>query len=284
MLLLLATLPRVWAQGTAFTYSGVLRTAGNPMTGAYDFTFTLSANSNSLAQVGTTLTNLTVPVVYGVFTTSLDFGPGIFTGNPIWLEIGVRTNGSANFTPLSPLQPVEAVPYAILAGSASNLLGTLPAFQLSGAISPAQLPGTVLTNTETGVTLDGTFSGNAGGLTSYPAINLIYSVSTNPPVATAGTNFSLDFSYTKVIWNLTTNAFLTNTLNAASGDNHLEVWIRSTSTFTMSWLPTVNLVGSFTTNGLPITPSQGYWVMAVSQYGTNWNANTCTYAIVPPNR
>jgi hypothetical protein len=366
VLLYFALLPRVWAQGTAFTYSGILSDTGNPASGIYDLTFSLSTSSNSLAQVGSTLTDLDVPITNGLFTVALDFGSGIFTGNPLWLEIGVRTNGSANFTALNPLQSVTAVPYAIMAGSASNLLGMLPASQLSGAISPAQLPGTVLTNTETGVMLSGTFSGsgsglnglnpanlgagtagisisgnaataitaanvtgnisdsqlsaniarlngtnafsgtntfsgvtlatngnnlingaftgNGGGLTNYQVINLTYSVSTNPPATAAGTNFSLDFSYTKVIWNLTTNAFISNTLHATSGDNHLEVWIQSKSTFTMSWLPNVNLVGTFTTNGLPITPSQGYWVMAVSQYGTNWNTNTCTYAIVPPNR
>lgn len=448
LLVMLAMLPRIQAQGTAFTYAGSLSDGGMAATGFYDFTYSLSASSDSVAQIGETLTNLNVFVSNGVFITTLDFGPGIFTGNPLWLVISVRTNGADSFTTLSPLQPISATPYAIMAGSASNLLGTVPASQLSGVILPAQLPATVVTNTQTGVTLNGIFSGDGSALTFLNPANLIagiagidisgnaatattaanftgniadsqlsaniatfygtnvfigtnlffgvtlatnvsnifsgaftgdgsgltglnpanlsagaadidisgnaatattaanvtgnipdsqlsvdivtlygtnvfigtnlfsgvtfatnanntfngaftgdgsglaniqatsltYSVSTNPPVSPDGINFYLDFAYTKIIWNLTTNAVIANTLNATSGDNHLEVWIQTTSTFTICFPPNANLVGTFTTNGLPITPSQGFWVMAVSQYGTNGNATTCTYAIVPPNR
>jgi len=47
----------------------------------------------------------------GLFTATLDFGPGIFTGPERWLEIAVRTNGSGNFTTNSPRQKITATPY-----------------------------------------------------------------------------------------------------------------------------------------------------------------------------
>ena len=286
-LALLGSLQQAAAQGTAFNYSGILDDNGGLATGVYDFTFSLSSNSNELMQVGATITNAAVAVANGSFSVTLDFGVGVFTGHPLWVEIGVRTNGAGNFSLLNPLQPITPVPYAIMAGAASNLLGTLPAAQLTGQVSTAQLSGAVVTNNAANLILSGAFSGSGAGLTNYQATNIVYAVSTSPPVVSNGTNFSLDFAYGKVIWTLTTNACISNTLHAGPGDNHMEVWIQATgktTPYVISWLPNVNLVGAFTTNGLPLTNSAGYWVMAVSQYGTNWQTNTCTYAIAPPNR
>ena len=84
----------------------------------------------------------------------IDFGPGVFTGATNWLQIGVETNGVSSFTTLTPRQELTPVPYAIMANSASNLLGTLPAAQLSGTVPLPQLPSAVLTNNESSVTLN----------------------------------------------------------------------------------------------------------------------------------
>jgi hypothetical protein len=55
-----------------------------------------------------------VAVSNGVFTVTLDFGAGAFTGANRWLELGVRANGSAAaYSVLSPRQPVTSTPYAI---------------------------------------------------------------------------------------------------------------------------------------------------------------------------
>ncbi len=89
------------------------------------------------------LTNAAVAVNNRLFTTTLDFGPGIFTGTNYWLDIGVRTNGNIGaFTLLFPRQPVLPVPYAIFANSiASNLLGTLAATRVERHIAgEARLP------------------------------------------------------------------------------------------------------------------------------------------------
>ena len=135
------------AQGTAFTYQGQLSSGGNPANGSYDLTFSLY-NSTSLASpvVAGPVTNSAVAVTNGLFTVSLNFGPGIFSGTNYWLQIAVRPNGPGSFTTLSPRQPLLPVPYAIFANTASNLLGILPSTQLSGAVPSAQITGTYLGN------------------------------------------------------------------------------------------------------------------------------------------
>jgi len=164
-----------FAQGTAFIYQGQLQNNGSPANGSYDLAFSLfNAASNGVAVAGP-LTNSATVVSNGLFSATLDFGPGVFTGLKLWLQVGVRTNGGSTFTNLSPLQPILSVPYAVMANTASNLLGNLPTAQLSGTISAtnltgtislAQLPATVVTNGATGLTLTGAFSGNGAGLTN----------------------------------------------------------------------------------------------------------------------
>lgn len=168
------------AQGTAFTYQGRLNASGSPVNGNYDFTFALfNTSSTSTGQVGSTLTNLNVGVTNGLFTVTLDFGAN-FPGASRWLAIGVRSNGTASFTALTPSQAVTPSPYAIYsanAGSAATATSassasSVAASNISGTVSLANLPATVVTNTETGVTLSGTLSGNGGGLTSLNASQL----------------------------------------------------------------------------------------------------------------
>ena len=103
-----------FAQGTAFTYQGLLHNNGSPANGNYDFTFALCNNSTTnTGQVGTMLTNLDVGVTNGLFTVTLDFG-AYFPGANRWLAIGVRTNGGGGFIALSPLQELTPTPYCHL--------------------------------------------------------------------------------------------------------------------------------------------------------------------------
>src|SRR5439155_22471062 len=61
-----------------------------------------------------TITNSTVLVTAGIFTVQLDFGAGVFSGPPRFLEIGVRTAGSPDpYTLLSPRQAVTSTPYSV---------------------------------------------------------------------------------------------------------------------------------------------------------------------------
>src|SRR6267378_8177087 len=81
------------AQGTAFTYQGRLDNGISTANGSYDLTFSLFDADTNGNQVGVTLTNTAVGVSNGLFVVTLDFGAGMFDGNPRWLEIGVSTNG-----------------------------------------------------------------------------------------------------------------------------------------------------------------------------------------------
>src|SRR6266478_5620686 len=109
---------RAIAQGSpsVITYQGSLRSAGVPANGHFDYVFTLFDALAGGTQIAGPVTNLNVPVTNGLFTTSLDFGTNAYTGGGRWLDISVRTNGSAGaFTSLAPRQAITAAPLAVFA-------------------------------------------------------------------------------------------------------------------------------------------------------------------------
>ena len=123
--------------GTAFTYQGSLKSAGQPANGNYDLKFTLYDAASGSGQVGSPVNQAPTIVTNGIFTVWLDFG-AVFNGDARWLEIGVRTNGSTSpYSTLSARQLLTASPYALYAptarsaatattaGTATNLAGNL---------------------------------------------------------------------------------------------------------------------------------------------------------------
>jgi hypothetical protein len=123
--------PHGLAQGTAFTYQGRLNDNGAPATGIYDLRFAIYDLPGAGNAVSGQLNRSGVPVTNGLFTVTLDFGAGIFTGLARWLEIGVRQAGAGNFTTLIPRQAITPAPYAIFAANAVGG-GTGP-WSLNGA-------------------------------------------------------------------------------------------------------------------------------------------------------
>ena len=172
LLTLLTCQPGVFAQGTAFLYQGQLAANGAPANGSYDMIFALYATNTSGSAVAGPITNSATSVSNGLFSATIDFGAGVFSGSSYWLDISVSPTGSNTFTELTPRQPILPAPYAIMANSASNLLGTLPAAQLGGTIPLAQLPSMVVTNGSAGINISGTFSGNGAGLTNIPTTGI----------------------------------------------------------------------------------------------------------------
>src|SRR5579862_54122 len=154
--------PDARAQGTAFTYQGWLSAGSGSANGSYDLTFALYPVSSGGAPVSVPVTNVAVAVTNGLFTTTIDFGPGIFSGSAYWLEIAVATNGSGVFTTLSPRQSVKPSPYAIYAGEAGILTGN---------ISLSQLPSVVVTNNATNASLNGSFGGTFAGTGAGVTVN-----------------------------------------------------------------------------------------------------------------
>src|SRR2546421_2362593 len=154
-------LSTAFAQGTAFNYQGRLTDNGAPANGSYDLQFTIYDALTGGSVVGGPIFNRPTEVSNSLFTVTLDFGAGVFSGPPRFLEIGVRTNGSGmDHTPLSPRQPILATPYAITAG---NLAGSLQATQLNGVISSAQLGG-AYSGAVTFSNPSNSFSGDGSGL------------------------------------------------------------------------------------------------------------------------
>ena len=132
--------------GTAFTYQGQLTSGSNPANGSYDFDFTLYDSPTNGAQVGGVWA-MAVPVVNSYFQVTLDFG-NAFNGDARWLMVWVKPdNAPGDFFPLYPRQRLAPTPYAIMANSASNVLGTLSAVQLTGTIANSQLASSSVTVT-----------------------------------------------------------------------------------------------------------------------------------------
>ncbi len=102
--------------GADFTYQGRLNQSGMPLNGTADFQFRLFDAASGGAQVGTTQSANNVTITDGLFTASLNFGTGVFTGEARWLEIAVRSPaGSGTFTTLATRQSLAAAPYALYA-------------------------------------------------------------------------------------------------------------------------------------------------------------------------
>ena len=156
--MLLGGVSSIFAQGTAFTYQGRLTENGSPANGDYDLQFVLFSALTVGNPVGPTNTVAPVPVSNGLFTVTLDFGSVVFDGSARWLEIALRTNGSAGaYTPLAPRQPVTPAPYAIHAFNAGLLNG-----QASTAFAPVS--GSANYVAKAGDTMTGTLNLPANGL------------------------------------------------------------------------------------------------------------------------
>jgi microcystin-dependent protein len=100
------------AQTTAFTYQGQLVSGAGNANGSYDMTFAVWSASVAGSFIAGPVTNTAVAVSNGLFTVTLDFGAGIFTGTNYFVEMGVRTNGGGAFATLVPRQQLTPAPAA----------------------------------------------------------------------------------------------------------------------------------------------------------------------------
>jgi trimeric autotransporter adhesin len=172
------------AQTSVFTYQGRLNDKnGAPANGSYDFMFRLLNDPTNGVAAPVIPVNLGVLVSNGLFTTSMDFGAENLDGTNLWLEISVRTNGGGAFATLMPRQLLASTPYAVRSANAAvatvattalaaNSASSVAAANVSGTLSLGQLPGAIVTNKATGVTLTGTFGGNGANITNVNAATL----------------------------------------------------------------------------------------------------------------
>jgi hypothetical protein len=131
--------PTALQLGTQITYQGQLQRSGAAYTGSCAMEFRLFDAATGGVQAGPTLTSTAVTVNNGIFAVGLDFG-NQFTGDARWLQTAVKCGADATFTPLSPRQPQNAVPYA---------MGLLPGTSIHGANPSANL--TVVNTSGAGV-------------------------------------------------------------------------------------------------------------------------------------
>jgi len=103
------------AQGTAFTYQGQLTTTTGPATGSYDLVFTLYNTNVGGSPAAAPVTNSGTALNNGLFTATVDFGTGVFTGQTNWLDIAVSPSGANSFVTLMPRQQLTPTPYAVFA-------------------------------------------------------------------------------------------------------------------------------------------------------------------------
>ncbi len=104
--------PSVSAQTTEISYQGSLKDSGLAANANYDIEFRLFSSLSGGSLIGTEIFLSPVPVVDGLFSVKLNFGPN-FPGSDRYLEIAVRKTGVGSLVTLGPRQKISSVPYAI---------------------------------------------------------------------------------------------------------------------------------------------------------------------------
>ncbi len=155
----LSALPRIAAAQAAFTYQGVLKQGGAPVSGAVHLRFQLWNAESGGSQIGGDFDVPAAMLDNGLFTANLDFGAMAFDGSLRWLAVQVVTGGGSTVTTLSPRQPVSPSPYALHAMSIGD--GAMP----STYNQPVAMNS--FSNQFTG-----SFFGSGAGLTDLNALSL----------------------------------------------------------------------------------------------------------------
>jgi hypothetical protein len=185
--LLTAFTARVAAQ-TGFTYQGRLNHGTNAATGLYEMQFSVYDAATSGHEVGIPVDVAPVSVNNGLFMVFLDFGDGVFTGPPRWLEITVNVYGSDQPTVLlSPRQPITASPYALHAANAAGLM-TVGNAPLDIKVNGVRVMHYDASSTTEAPNIIGGFSGNfgVGGATIAGGGSYVFPNSVLGPYGTVG--------------------------------------------------------------------------------------------------
>jgi len=132
---------------------------------------------------------------------------------------------------------------------------------------------------------------NALSFTNYQGSNVVYQATQTGGqgvTITAKTNATIDASFDDVFYVQTNALNFSNIINVNCATNQTRrglVHIKPAGNYTIGFNYAANctLIGAYTTNWLPVGASNGYYTLAWEIMFTNFNSNTCTYAIVPPN-
>lgn len=177
------------------SYQGRITAYGTNFSGAGRFKFALIGSSNNAAITywsndGTSSSGnepagfVTVTVQPGGLLNVFLGDTNLANMQPIQASIFLQqqesflrvwfSDGVSGFTRLTPDQRFGSVGYA-MASAQAGTASSVAASNVSGTVSLAQLPGTLLTNNQTGVNLTGAFGGNGAGLTNINVDSLVVS-------------------------------------------------------------------------------------------------------------
>ena len=253
---------RAAAQGTAFTYQGLLNTPAIPANGTYALQFTLYSSLTGGTMLAGPVINSAITFTNGFFSTTVDFGAGAFSGGTNWLDIAVQPLAAGPFLSLPPRQQITPVPYAMYAASAAYVLQASTAAMASNVVAGIAITNAFITNS--------VFAGDGSGLTSLAYASLVGAPvipATNGFVTAAITNglastdFVLAQGYLTSANAFMTNAFITNSVFAGNGGG-------------LTNLGYASLVGA------PVIPSTNGFVTAAITNGLASNGGVITGTFV----
>jgi len=163
---------KVTVAGTNYTGTGLFRFALVNASG----TTTFWSNDGTSAAGSQPTAAVSLAVARGVFSVNLGdtsvanmtqtIPPSAFSTDAVYLRVWFDddVNGSQLLTPD---RRITSVAYALKATTAASA-DAVAAAAITGTLGLGQLPGAVVTNNASGLTLGGTFTGNGAGLTGLP--------------------------------------------------------------------------------------------------------------------
>lgn len=125
--------------GTAFNYQGRLQQEGRAAEGRFDFSFELYDAAQGGRSFGR-VDRLDLSVHGGAFVAELDFGHAVFSGDPVWLEIQVRTVGEGAFTALEPRHRLAGESISLCTVNSDVLINGTLGVGVPNAGAPVHLP------------------------------------------------------------------------------------------------------------------------------------------------
>jgi hypothetical protein len=102
--------------GSKFSYQGVLKESGSPVTGSRDMTFRLYSDGTCSTQVGSDIVKSGVQVTDGLFSVELDVTHSDFNGQGLWLEVEVGGTAVG-------CREILPVPYALSLRPGAQVIG-----------------------------------------------------------------------------------------------------------------------------------------------------------------
>lgn len=111
-------------QTPSFIYQGVLNDGANPANGKFDFRYQLFDAATDGNALGGSVETLAVGVTNGVVRTTFGFDPVFLVGSQRWIEVGVRSAGSAGtYDGLPPRQIILDPPAGLYTVGGSTGVG-----------------------------------------------------------------------------------------------------------------------------------------------------------------